>query len=90
MKGKLLALGVVYVRTEYRVVDSFNYKMPKSNFTGQGEIEDLNRLAVKDKVKLVVIPSQHTPEHLDEAKKLCVEPASASLPGPPTAKHRVN
>ena len=67
--------------TEYKVVDSFNYKMPKSKFTGQGEIEELNRLAVRDKVKLVIIPSRYTPEQLDEAKKLCGAPApGSSLP----------
>ena len=87
VKGKLLALGVVYARTEYKVIDSFNYKMPKSKFTGQGEIEELNRLAVRDKVKLVVIPSKYTPEQLDEAKKLCGEPAGSSLPGPQTENH---
>ena len=33
VKGKLLALGVIYARTEYKVIDSFNYTMPKSKFT---------------------------------------------------------
>jgi hypothetical protein len=75
VKGKLLALGVVYARTEYKVVDSFNYKMPKSKFTGKGEIEELNRLAARDKVKLVVIPSKYSPDELDEARKLCGERA---------------
>jgi len=83
VKGPLLALGVVYARTEYKVIDSFNYKMPKSKFTGQGEIEDLNRLAERDKVKLVAIPSKYTPEQLDEAKKLCGQPAGSSLSGAP-------
>ncbi len=87
VKGKLLALGVVYARTEYKVIDSFNYTMPKSKFTGQGEIEELNRLAVKDKVKLVVIPSKYTPEQLDEAKRLCAEPAKLELGGPPGTKN---
>jgi hypothetical protein len=84
VKGKLLALGVVYARTEYKVVDSFNYTMPKSKFTGQGEIEELNRLAARDKLKLVVIPSKYTPEQLDEAKKVCGEPAGSSVSDPPT------
>jgi hypothetical protein len=30
------------------VVQSFNHSMPKQKYTGQGEIEELNRLAVKD------------------------------------------
>jgi hypothetical protein len=87
VKGKLLLLGVVYARTEYRVIDSFNYTMPKSKFTGPGEIEELNRLAQKDKVKLGVIPSKYTPEQLDEAKKLCGEPAGTSVPEPRTENH---
>jgi hypothetical protein len=87
VKGKLLALGVVYARTEYKVVDSFNYAMPKSKFTGQGEIEELNRLAARDKVKLVVIPSKYTREQLDEAKRLCGEPAGSRVPVPPAENH---
>lgn len=74
LKGKLLAVGVIYARTEYRVLDSFNYRMPKSKFTGQGEIEELNRLAARDKVKLVVVPSKYTPEQFNEARNLCGEP----------------
>jgi hypothetical protein len=87
VKGKLLVLGVVYARTEYKVIDSFNYTMPKSKFTGPGEIEELNRLAQKDKVKLVIIPSKYTPEQLDEAKRLCGEPAGSSAPESPTESH---
>jgi hypothetical protein len=87
VKGKLLLVGVVYARTEYKVVDSFNYTMPKSKFTGPGEIEELNRLAVKDKVKLVIIPSKYTSEQLNEAKKLCGEPSGSSEPEPATENH---
>jgi len=87
VKGKLLALGVVYARTEYKVVGSFNYAMPKSKFTGQGEIEELNRLAARDKVKLVLIPSKYTPEQLNEAKRLCGESARSSVPAPRNENH---
>jgi len=87
VKGKLLAVGMVYVRTEYKVVDTFNYKMPKSKFTGKGEIDELNRLAARHKVKLVVIPSKYKPEELDEARRLCGETATSSLPSPPTENH---
>ena len=38
VKGKLVAVGVKYARTEYRVLDSFNYSMPKSEFTSQRTI----------------------------------------------------
>jgi hypothetical protein len=87
VKGKLLMLGVIYARTEYKVIDSFNYTMPKSKFTGPGEIEELNRLAQNDKVKLVIIPSKYTPEQLDEAKKLCGAPAASGALGSPTESH---
>jgi len=87
VKGKLLALGIVYARTEYKLVDSFNYSMPKSKFTGQGEIEELNRLAARDKVKLVLIPSKYTPEQLNEAKRLCGESARSSVPAPRNENH---
>jgi hypothetical protein len=42
---------------------------------------------VKDKVKLVIIPSKYTPEQLDEAKKLCEEPAGSSEQEPATENH---
>jgi hypothetical protein len=71
VKGKLLLAGVVYARTEYDVLETFNYKMPKEKFTGPGEVDELNRLAIRDKVKLVLIPAKHSPEELDEARKLC-------------------
>jgi hypothetical protein len=71
VKGKLLLAGVIYARTEYDVLDTYNYKPEKRKFTGKGEIEDLNRLAIRDKIKLVVIPSKHTPEQLEQARKLC-------------------
>lgn len=71
VKGKLLFAGVVYARTEYRVLQTFNCKMPRQKFTGQGEINELNQFATKEKIKLVVIPSKHTDQELNEAVKLC-------------------
>lgn len=71
VKGKLLLAGVVYARTEYNVLETFNYKIEKQKFTGKGEIEELNRLAVRDKVKLVIIPSKHTAEQVEDGRKLC-------------------
>lgn len=90
VKGKLLVAGVIYARTEYRVLDTFNYKMPKPKFTGRGEIDELNRLAVRDKVKLVVIPSKHTPEQLEEARKLCKEPSGSRPPAAPSESPHSN
>src|SRR5439155_17299066 len=69
VKGKLLLAGVVYARTEYNVIEIFNYKMEKQKFTGRGEIDDLNQRALKDRIKLVVIPEKHVSEQLEEARK---------------------
>jgi hypothetical protein len=71
VKGKLLFAGVIYARTEYRVLRSFNYKPARQKYTGQGEIKELNRNAIKDKIKLVVLPSQYTPEQMNKARNLC-------------------
>jgi hypothetical protein len=73
VKKKLLFAGVIYARTEYRVLETFNYRMETQKFTGPGEIKQLNERAQKDKIKLVVLPSKHTNEQLAEARKLCQE-----------------
>ena len=71
IKGKLLAVGVIYARTEYRVLDSFNCKLPKEKFTGPGDVKDLNRFAADNKIKLVVIPSHYSDEQLQQARNIC-------------------
>jgi hypothetical protein len=71
VKRKLLFAGVIYARTEYRVLKSINYKPAKQKYTGQGEIKELNQEAVKNKIKLVVVPSDYTQEQMDQAKKMC-------------------
>lgn len=77
VKGKLLLLGVVYARTEYDVIQSFNYTPPKQKFTGQGETDKLNNLAVKNKVKLVILPSHYSQDQLKTARDMCrAKPAS--------------
>ena len=73
VKKKLLFAGVLYARTQYRVLETFNYSMDKQKFTGPGEIKQLNARAQKDKIKLVVLPSRHTDEQLADARKLCQE-----------------
>jgi hypothetical protein len=73
IKGKLLFAGVLYARTEYRVLETFNYNIGKQKFTGPGEVKELNDLAAKDKIKLVSIPAKHTPEQLEQARRLCKE-----------------
>jgi hypothetical protein len=71
VKHKLLFAGVIYARTEYRVLKTFNYKPARQKYTGQGEIKELNQAAVRDKVKLVVLPSDYTQDQMDQARKMC-------------------
>jgi hypothetical protein len=71
VKGKLLFAGVVYARTEYHVLQTFNYKPARQKYTGQGQINELNRTAIKDKIKLVVLPSKYTEEQMNKARTLC-------------------
>lgn len=71
VKGKLLFAGLLYTRTEYRVLQAFNYKPARQKYTGSGQIKELNRAAVKDKIKLVVIPSKYSQEQLQEARNAC-------------------
>jgi hypothetical protein len=73
IKGKLLAVGVMYARTEYVVLDTVNCKLLKDKYTGPGDIKDLNKYAVDNKVKLVVIPRNYTDEELANAKNICRE-----------------
>ena len=72
VKGKLVAVGVNYARTEYRILDSFNYRMPKSEFTSQGAIEELSRLASRNKGTMGA-ESKYIPEQFDEARNLCLK-----------------
>jgi len=71
VKRKLLFAGIVYVRTQYVVLQSFNYKPEKQKFTGKGGADELNRLAAKDKIKLVVVPSHYTQQQMEDARKAC-------------------
>jgi hypothetical protein len=71
VKRKLLFAGVIYARTEYLVLKTFNYKPARQKYTGQGEIKELNQEAVKNKVKLVVLSSNYTEDQMDQARKIC-------------------
>ena len=74
VKKGLLFAGIVYVRTQYDVLQAFHYKPPKQKFTGRGGADELNRLAAKDKVKLVVLQSHYTEQQMDDARKACQQP----------------
>ena len=71
VKGKLLFAGVVYARTEYKVIQTFNAKLPKQKYTGPGDVKKLNQFATENKIKLVIIPSKYTSDQLQQAKADC-------------------
>jgi len=84
VKGPLLALGVIYARTQYVVLDTYNCKLEKQKYTGPDDIKALNQTAVDDKIKLVVIPSHYTDDELQQAKNICKAP-SGMQSSPPTS-----
>jgi hypothetical protein len=62
--------------TWLEVVDSQNYTLEKTtwNETDQDEINELQRVAVKDKIKFVKIPNKKPiDEQLEKARKICKE-----------------
>jgi hypothetical protein len=86
VKGKLLAVGVIYARTQYVVLDSVNCKLPKDKYTGPGDVKDLNQYATSNKIKLVVVPGNYTDDELAQAKQICREkPLSPTAVPPPVS-----
>lgn len=71
LKRKLLLATVIYARTQYRVLQTFNYKPTRQKYTGTDQVKELNHAAVRDKIKLVVLPAHHTQAQLQDARKLC-------------------
>ena len=59
------------------VVETQNYKIEQTtNEAQQEDINELQRLAVKDKVKFVKIPNKNpTDEQLEKARTLCKQPS---------------
>jgi hypothetical protein len=82
VKGPLLALGVIYARTQYVVLDTYHCKLDKEKYTGPDDIKALNQTAVSNKIKLVVIPSHYTDEELQQAKDICKAPGGTSSSQP--------
>jgi hypothetical protein len=87
VKGPLLAIGVIYARTQYVVLDTYNCKLEKEKYTGSDDIKALNQTALNNKIKLVVIPSHYTDDQLQQAKDICKAPSGArsSTPAAPVA-----
>ena len=83
VKGPLLALGVIYARTQYVVLNTYNCKLEKDKYTGTDDIKALNQTAINDKIKLVVIPSHYTDDELQQAKDICRAPSSPQPSSPP-------
>jgi len=88
LKGPLLALGVIYLRTQYVVLDTFNCKLPKQKYTGPNDVKELNRTATQEKIKLVVIPAHYTDDELRNAKNICRESAPSQSEVSPTPAQR--
>lgn len=82
IKGKLLAAGVIYARTEYVVLDSVSCKLPKDKYTGPGGIKALNQYATDNKIKLVVIPRNYTDQEFVDAKDICRQKPSPQPASP--------
>jgi hypothetical protein len=77
IKGKLLAVGVIYARTEYKVLATFNATLPRDKFTGPGEVKELNEVAAKNKIKLVILRSNYSDGEFAQARSMCGQPANA-------------
>lgn len=60
------------------VLETQNYKIDQTtwNETQQEDLNELQRMAVKDKIKYVKIPNKNpTDEQLEKARTLCKEPS---------------
>jgi len=60
------------------VVETQNYKIDQTtwNEAQQDDINELQRIAVKDKIKFVKIPNkEQTDEQLEKARTMCKEPS---------------
>jgi len=54
------------------VLETKNYAMPQRIWQeNQKSLDELQRLAVKDKIMLIKIPKKHTPEELERARAMC-------------------
>ena len=57
---------------ELDVVETENYSLDQKNFKEDQEgMNDLQRIAARDRIKFVKIPGKVTPELLDEARAMC-------------------
>jgi hypothetical protein len=64
--------------SQLEVIETQNYKLEQTtwNETQQEDMNELQRMAVKDKIKFVKIPNKNpTDEQLEKARTLCKQPS---------------
>lgn len=73
-------VGAVEVRWNgtLNMIEQRNYDMKQKEWKEtRKELDALQQLALKDKLKLIKIPAKHTQEQLEEARGMCGVPAAA-------------
>jgi hypothetical protein len=54
------------------VIESHKYEMKQKEWKEtRADLDELQKLALKDKLKLIKIPAEHTQQELEEARKMC-------------------
>jgi hypothetical protein len=63
-------------RSFLEVLESQHYTLEQTKWdeSDQESVNQLQRLAVKDKIKFVKIPARYSDEQLDKARKMCFDP----------------
>ena len=63
------------------VIEQHNYDMKQKEWKEtRDQLDALQKLALKDKLKLIKISAKHTQQQLDEARAMCGVPTQASSP----------
>ncbi len=69
------------------VVETQNYEMAQKKWIeDQDSMNDLQRIAIKDRVKFVKIPEKYTDNQLAKARTACKEPSLPPQPEKPDAQ----
>ncbi len=53
----------------------YTLEQTKWDESDQESVNQLQRLAVKDKIKFIKIPARYSNEELDKARKMCFDPS---------------
>jgi hypothetical protein len=76
-------VGAVEVRWDgtLDVIEQHNCEMKRTQWKEtRQDLDALQKLALKDKLKLIKIPAKHTQEQLEEARGMCGVPVAAPAP----------